>query len=287
MLSAPINSFNEDQKNWYFRLLITAILSDGEVNSAEIVYLQEVLTAVKNPVVKKELIQCIEKHQSPELGPAPAFERPVQCAIFIEVVEILICDVHLAAPEKLFIRRIADAFNFGEELKKSLLDWAVDGLGWYHTRSYLIHGMRSKAKPISKIPIEAFNSEQKYHYALILISTVLLDNKVDPWEQRYVHQAISLVDNDAPKDELNSYLITKKPPALPSLAAFNHEWKSMILIEVLLMLSVGEKSLPDKSLFYFHELSEMADYNPEDAEKLIQWNQRGILWRDKKARLIG
>ncbi len=286
MLSRAKNSFTEEQKNWYFRLVITAILSDGEVNSAEVVYLTEVLTAVKSPGLKKELIGCIQEHKFPELGPTPEFDRPTQCAIFIEIVEILICDVHLATPEKDFIKDVAGYFSFPKTFERELIEWAFDGLAWYHSRSFLIHGKLSKSRPIEKIPIEDFNPDQKYRYALTLVSTVLLDHKIDPWEQRYVHQAIGLVVEENQKKELLAYLEKQEPPKVASLSTFGHECQSMILIEVLLMLSVGVSSLEQSSLDYFNELCTRADYNLEDAQKLLQWTQKGITWRENKERLI-
>ena len=71
-----------------------------------------------------------------------------------------------------------------------------------------------------------------------------------------------------------------------SLASFPFEWKAMILIEVLLMLSVGVNSLGSGAKSYFEELALRAEFKSDQLNNLVSWNQRGIDWRKKKEKLI-
>ena len=286
MLAVPVSAFNEEQKQWYVRLIIVAILADSKIKEAEISFLKGMMQLIQDSPIKAELLESIQKHQPPKLGPPPEFYPHYQVAIFIEVVEILICDVHLAAPERELLKMLAERFKFPTSIKADLSQWTSDGLAWYHGRSFFVHGQDHKSKPVGKVPVELFDASQRYRYALTLVSTVLLDHQIDPWEQRYVKHAVSLVESDKDKRQLAACLKNKIAPQMHSLCSFPQEWLTMILMEVLMMLSVGVKQLSSRSKDYFSQLYLRANYGSENANKLLLWNQRGIEWRSRKDYLI-
>lgn len=279
MLTVPTVLFNEAQKIWYYELVIAAVLADGQIKQAEVEYLTDAAKALPVGDAKKQLLAQINSRKPSQLKPPPPFSQHILASIYLEVIEIIICDVELDAQESQFLNELAKLVGITSEAKLVVQAWAEEGLSWHYGRSLLIDGSENKGR-VYKILVEDFSPDQKLIYAKLMITTTLLDKQIDEWEKRFVKHAISFVSAEEQR-ELSICLQGQISPPLVSLDVFEPKCMRLILIELLLLLS-GDRQLPPFRQHFFKEVCHLSGCTLDETNKLITWHQRGMAWLKKK-----
>ena len=111
-MSVPINLLNPDQRYWYAKLVLSAILADGQIDSAEVEFLKQVIGIVKDEKQRQRLMRHIQSKTPPKLQPPEGIPDQVLAAIFAELVLICIADVDFDETEEHFLRQVADLMEF-------------------------------------------------------------------------------------------------------------------------------------------------------------------------------
>ena len=113
-MSVPVQKLNKEQKVWYAKFVIGAILADDEISPSEVDFLKQVISIVDSPAEKKELMQLISTKKRPPLSPPKSIPKEILAAIFIELVLIMISDLDFADKEKEYLQDVSNLFNFSK-----------------------------------------------------------------------------------------------------------------------------------------------------------------------------
>ena len=286
MLSVPIEYFTDEQKNWYVRLVIAAVLADGQIKEAEIQYLKDGLQILPDGANKTQLLGRIKDNDPPRLEPPPASFAPFTLVnVILDVIEIIVSDVHLSANETDFLARLTEIMSIREETKEVIMAWSEEGIAWNGDKALLIHGEGFEGDTMEKVPLKELGEQQKYLYAKTLVICVLIDAEVEAFEQRYLKYAITLLKDKNDQLELVRYLKNKIAPPLEGLSGFSPEVLRVILIEVIMLLSGGNHFSASHQTF-FEKLSILSGVDKEEALLFVQWHRKGLGWKSHKERII-
>ncbi len=282
-MSIPIHLFSEDQKNWYARFVVAAILADEEISVPEVEYIRYVMSIVSDPVERSYLIESIRNKSTPELAGPVGLKSEQLIVVFIELILIMISDFELLDLERLFLKSVSILFCFPETLYKEMIDWGEEGLRWKNFRRFMIS--EQEVDPHLKVPLEKFNEEQKFWYAKALISAIICDGHVDESEIRFINKAVSIIEDSEKQKQLLGYVSnkmapnTEQPPEIPYVVII------LIFMEMLLIVSADE-SLSIKEMSFLRRFAEICCFPEEQYSRLMDWCEKGIQWKKSKIRLI-
>lgn len=282
-MSVPVNRLNDEQKIWYARFVIGAILADEEITPSEVDFMKQVISIVSSPEEKKKLMGLISAKKRPPLTPPEGIAKEILAAIFIELVLIMISDLDFAEQEKVYLKEVSDLFSFTGSYFNEVMQWGQEGLEWKQSQRYLI----KKDGNIDnfQVPLSKLNSQQKGWYAKILIATIMLDGLVDETELQFLKAAMSFVDNKKDQQQLVGYVRNKmappitKPPNMPEVVL------ALIFFEVILIVSADE-ALSYKEQNHLKTIADTCGFSKDFLDKAINWCQEGIKWKQNKNPLI-
>jgi hypothetical protein len=281
-MSVPVQSLNREQKAWYARLVVAAILADDEISPSEVDFLKQVIAIVDDPVKKKELLQCISTKERPTIEEPVDVPREILAAIFIELCLIMISDLEFAADEKAFLKEVAERFGFEKTYFLEVMRWAEQGLQWKTSQRQLIpqEGGDDGCPTRSNL-----NAEQKKWYAQALIATIMLDGSLDESELSFLKAAICFVDCKQDQKELLGYVRNKMAPKLKPPPNIPFPIRVGIFIEVMRIVSADE-SMSYAEHAYLKQVADLCGFNADLFNSLIEWCNRGIAWMQNKSPLI-
>jgi len=282
-MSVPVHTLNKEQRKWYAKIVIAAILADDEISPSEIDFLKQVISIVDHPDDKKELMQMISAKKGPEITEPPAIQKEILAAVFIELLLIMISDLDFADKEKKFLKNISSLFSFENVYFKGLMRWAEEGLNWKLSQQQLIGG--DKETDNLQVPIGKLDAQQKKWYSSTLISTIMLDGSVDEGEISFLKAAVSFVDNKKDQMELLGYVRNKIAPKVLHPPEFPQNILIRIFIEVIRIVAADEAmSYAEHS--HLKQLSDMCGFSSELFDDLLEWCNQGIKWMQNKNPLI-
>ncbi len=282
-MSVPVHSLRKDQKIWYARFVIGAILADDEISPSEVDFLKQVINIVDDPHEKRELMQMISSKKCPPLTPPQGISKEILAAIFIELILIMISDLDFAESEKVYLQNVSRLFNFDESYFAELMHWGEEGVKWKDDQRFLVSDDGDVES--FHVPLDKLNSEQKGWYAKSLIATIMLDGLVDDTELQFLKAAMSFVDNKKEQHRLVGYVRNKMAPPLTSPPGISQDILLLIFFEVILIVSADE-SLSYKEQTHLKHIAEMCDMSDAFLDKAIDWCHRGISWKQNKNPLI-
>ncbi len=282
-MSVPVHTLNKEQKIWYSRMVIGAILADDEISPSEIDFLKQVVAVVDTPAEKKELMQMISSKNKPSLVEPPGIGKEILAAVFVELLLIMISDLDFADKEKEFMKEVSQLFGLKESYFIELMNWAEEGLQWKESQRQLIPGELENES--FQVPISSLSSEQKLWYSQTLIATIMLDGMVDEMELSFLKAAISIVDNRKYQKQLMGYVRNKMAPPLQVPPEFSPEVLVLIVIEVMRILSADE-SLSYTEQTHLKNISDLCGFSSELFDSMLNWCQRGLSWMRNKNPLI-
>ena len=282
-MSFPLHALSQAQRYWYAQMVIAAILADNEISQPETEFIKQIAHLVKKPEHKQEILTRIAKKNAPPVHKPIGTHKEILAAVFMELSLILISDIDFAAEERRFLETVYQTFGFTEAYYHKLLGWCEDGLAWKSEQMKLAM-VEDKAESV-KVPVNELNPEQQRWYAEALIATIMSDEVLDQAEVKFLRTAISLVEDDQHRQELTDQIRKNKPPKLSEPPEFSHALLVRIFIEVLLIISADE-SLDDKEEQYLKDLSNLCGFDEALFQRLINWCQDGIKWKQSKNKLI-
>lgn len=282
-MSVPVQKLNREQRIWYAKFVIGAILADEEITPSEIDFLKQVISVVDSPDEKKKLMQQISMKKRPPLTPPDGIPKDILAAIYIELVLIMISDLDFAQKEKAFLKEVADLFNFSGFYAQELIEWGEKGLQWKKAQAYLI----SEDGEIDdfRIPLDKLTPEQRKWYAQLLISTIMLDGLVEDTELQFLKAAMSLVSSKKDQQQLIGYVRNKMAPPITDPPDIPDEILVKIFCEVILIVSADE-SLSYKEQGHLTHIANVCGFSPAFQEKALSWCNQGIAWKQSKNTLI-
>ena len=282
-MSVPVHMLSKEQKIWYARFVIGAILADNEISPSEVDFLKQVISIIDSPEDKKDLMQLISAKKRPPLDPPKGIVKEVLAAIFLELVLIMISDLVFADKEKVFLKDVAQLFNFTDSYFAELMSWGEEGLNWKNSQRYLV-AADGKIDNFG-VPLDKLNSDQKKWYAHVLIATIMLDGLVEETELQFLKAAMSFLDSKKDQQQLIGYVRNKMSPPLTEPPGIPAGIVLLIFFEVILIVSADE-SLSYKEQTYLKTISELCGFSNEFLEKAVEWCHRGISWKQTKNPLI-
>jgi uncharacterized protein DUF2225 len=282
-MSVPVQSLSRDQKVWYARFVIGAILADDEISPSEVNFMKQVISIVDSPSDKKELMQLISSKKPPPLAPPKDISKEVLAAIFVELILIMISDLDFADKEKVYLKEVSDLFCFSQHYLAGLMKWGEEGLNWKVSQRFLV---TEDGKIDSfHVPLDKLNSEQKKWYAYVLISTIMLDGLVDETELPFLKAAMTLLDSKKDQQQLVGYVRNKMAPPIKKPKGIPEPILLLIFFEIILTVSADE-SLSYKEKTHLKTIADLCGFSSELFEKSIQWCNQGIEWKKNKNPLI-
>mgnify|MGYP005634136669 CR=1 FL=1 len=282
-MSVPVHTLNKDQKKWYAKIVIAAILADDEISPSEIDFLKQVIAIVNHPDDKKELMQMISSKKGPEIEEPPGIQKEILAAIFIELLLIMISDLDFADKEKKFLKKISAMFELDGSYFAELMRWGEAGLAWKLSQQTLIGG--DKEADSLQVPINQLVAQQKKWYSSTLISTIMLDGSVDESEISFLKAAVSFVESKKDQMELLGYVRNKMAPKLLHPPEFPENILVRIFIEVIRIVAADENmSYAEHS--HLKALSDKCGFSTDLFNELLEWCNQGIKWMQDKNPLI-
>jgi len=284
-LAIPLQILTDNQRFWYARQVVGAILADGEIASSEIEFVKQVMADLKKPEYKKELLQILSTKQSvPPLAPPPGIAKTVLAAIYLELILIVISDLDFAEPEQEFLEKTADLIGFSGAYKRKLMLWQAQGLAWkQHQLSFF---PPESGVALGELPVAALNDAQRYWCASVLLSAILLDWNLDAFEVAFLKSALGIISNKKDQAKLMAYVKNKLQPKLtepPGGMAQDHF--VAIFFNVMLILSADE-TLAIQEQTFLKQLSQFCEFSDQLFNDLIGWCRMGIEWKGRKQGLI-
>ncbi|MCP4749831.1 MAG: TerB family tellurite resistance protein [Proteobacteria bacterium] len=282
-MSVPLQSLNKQQKYWYTRFVVAAILADNEISASEVDFIEYIMSIVDNPAHKRELMQLLKLKRKPILVKPVGIGPEILTAIFTELILIMISDLDFHDRERTFLKQVSNLFDFSDAFFSKLMEWGEEGLEWKNSRKQFVTG-----KDVGgdlHVPLQNLDAEQRKWYAQVLIATIMLDGIIEKEESQFLKMAASLLSNKEDQQQLLGYIRNKiappiiKPPAMPA------EVLILIFIELMMIVSADE-FLSVAELSHLRNISDMCGFTPAQYTKLIDWCNRGLLWKKSKNALI-
>ncbi len=282
-MGLPLSALTNEQKNWYARYVVAAVLADKEISVSEVEYIHHIMNVVVDPTEKAYLVEAIRLKRVPELLPPKGIKQEILTAIFIELILIMISDFDFQVLERRFLEKVSGLFGFSKNLFNNLITWAEKGLQWKNSRQFLIGD--SITDPNLKVPVEKFNYEQKYWYALVLIATIICDGVVDKGEIRFINRAVSLVNDTEDQAPLLGYVRNKFCPPVSPPPDIPYVILIFIFIDLVLIITADE-TITVKELSHLKHVSDICDLTFEQYSKLLEWCKQGIQWKKSKTKFL-
>ncbi|MBU3914346.1 hypothetical protein KKA14_02335, partial [bacterium] len=166
LLQVPVSKLNPNQQRWYAETLISGIMSDQQLDMAEVKFLKMAINLIKDENQRKELTNLVRRNRTPSLSSPPSIPEQYLITIFIEVMLIISADESLDKKEHDYLKQLASLCEFSDNLFTRLIAWCVQGIKWKRAKNPLISRSRirvgEKPKKYQIIKGEAKKIHQKY-----------------------------------------------------------------------------------------------------------------------------
>lgn len=139
LLKVPVTKLNPLQQRWYAETLIASIMSDQQLDQAEVRFLKMAINLIKDDQHRKEVTAFVRQNRPPIISIPPSIPKNYLVRIFIEVMLIISADESLNKKEHLFLQNLADKCDFTENLFQRLTEWCIQGIKWKQAKNPLIN----------------------------------------------------------------------------------------------------------------------------------------------------
>lgn len=135
----PVEKLNPLQQRWYAETLIASILSDQQLDKAEVRFLKMAIALIKDEGQRREVANMVRQNRVPHISKPSGIPKNYLVRIFIEVMLIISADESLDKKEQVYLNNLAELCDFSENLTKRLLSWCVQGIKWKKAKNPLIN----------------------------------------------------------------------------------------------------------------------------------------------------
>jgi len=279
-MTVPVQILSEEQRIWYGKLVVSAILADGNIDAAEIQFLKQVMETLKSPASKKEILGYIETKVAPPLvKPATAIPDQILAAIYLELILVCISDSDFDQTERDFLVQAAEMMEFTSDYRNKMNYWLEEGLEWKLQQQEMLPA--GSGISAGMVPVDKFTSEQKYWYASLMVATILLDKTLDQFELSFLKLAISIVESREDKLRLMAHVKNKITPLVGPPPDFSEEVLLTIIFSVVQIVS-SDETVSYKEQTYLNRLFELCDVNPALHQRILAWCHKGVSWKMNK-----
>lgn len=150
LLKVPFTKFNPVQQRWYAETLIASIMSDQQLDVAEVRFLKMAISLIKDENHRKEVTNLVRRNRPPALSQPPDIAKHYLVRIFIEVMLIISADESLDKKEHDYLKQLALLCDFSDNLFNRLIAWCVQGIKWKRAKNALINRCRLKKEEKEK-----------------------------------------------------------------------------------------------------------------------------------------
>ncbi len=144
LLKVPVSKLNPIQLRWYAETLISSIMSDDQLDVAEVKFLKMAISLIKDENQRKEVTNLVRRNRPPSLSSPPSIAKHYLIRIFIEVMLIISADESLDKKEHDYLKQLASLCDFSENLFNRLIAWCVQGIKWKRAKNALINRCQIK-----------------------------------------------------------------------------------------------------------------------------------------------
>ncbi|OGG96627.1 MAG: hypothetical protein A2527_03460 [Candidatus Lambdaproteobacteria bacterium RIFOXYD2_FULL_50_16] len=275
-----IKKLEEKHKFWFATAAIQLIWADGDLSIREFEQFSRVTELFSDTATQKKLVTILESGKI-SLAEVPAdIPQSALADIYLELLTFAISDWDLGDAEKDYLERLAVRLNFTKPYRAKLFRWANQGMTWQRKqRNFLPPGVEVDA---CVVPVGDYDERQKYWYAQVLVSAILLDGIVSGEQFEPLKNAVSFLKHPKLKASLltqiknNVKVKLSAPPSIPLDGLY------VIFFEVLRMFGADD-SLSIKETSFIQNYIRTTQL-PEKLISLgVEWCQTGINWRKEKA----
>jgi len=283
-MTVPAHSLNPSQRLWYARMVVAAILADGQIDVAEVEFIKQVISIIEDPKSKTAILKLIETKQAPPIEPPPQ-STPDQllAAIYLELVLICLADSDFNSDERFFLKQVATSLEFTDSYIKKVELWLEEGLDWKQKQMSLLPA--NSGLHMGEVPLKEFNAAQKLWYAQLMVATILLDKNLDDFEVQFLKMAISFVEAKADKITLMRHVKNRIAPSIEPPPKFTQNQLIQIMFSVIQVISADE-AISYAEQTYLRELFETCSLPAPVHQALFSWCQQGVQWKSSKNALI-
>ncbi|MDT8448411.1 MAG: hypothetical protein RRB13_16080 [bacterium] len=279
-MSVPVAQLKDPQKLWYANLVISAVLADGEINSAEVSFLKPVLSLIAKPEDRLQLAQAIQTCKAPPLTPPPdGTHGTLLAAIFSELIMVLLSDVDLAETEREFLEEVSEVVGFEPRYQAEWYAWMEEGLDW-------------KSEGLKLTPAEdanwlqEFNEGQRFWYAQTLVAAILMDRQIDNLEMNFLKMAIGMVGEAKSRNSLMAHVKNRFAPQLSAPPPETTLTERIQVFLSILQLIATDEVISTQERGFLEQVAQLADIPPQEFNRMVSWAIRGMEWRNRKNPLI-
>ncbi len=144
LLQVPVSKLNPHQQRWYAETLIASIMSDQQLDQAEVRFLKMAINLIKDDAHRREVTALVRQNRTPVLSKPQGFAKNYLVRIFIEVMLIISADESLDKKEHTFLQNLAMNCDFSDNLFNRLISWCVQGIKWKRAKNPLINKCQIK-----------------------------------------------------------------------------------------------------------------------------------------------
>lgn len=161
LLKVPVSKLNPLQQRWYAETLIASIMSDQQLDQAEVRFLKMAINLIKDEGHRKEVTNMVRRNRTPSITKPPSIPKNYLVRIFIEVMLIMSADESLAKNEHDFLSQLTVACDFSENLHNRLIGWCLQGMKWKQAKNPLIDRCQIETGKQSKYTVIKGEEEEE------------------------------------------------------------------------------------------------------------------------------
>lgn len=139
LLKVPVSKLNPLQQRWYAEALIASIMSDEQLDQAEVKFLKMAINLIKDDNHRREVTALVRRNRKPTISMPPGIPKNYLVRIFIETMLIISADESLTKKERAFLQDLAEKCEFSDNLFQRLVDWCAHGIKWKQAKIPLIN----------------------------------------------------------------------------------------------------------------------------------------------------
>ncbi len=284
-MSVPFELLSLDHKKWYVNLVISTILADNTVSPTEVSFIKSIASVIDDTGEKQTILDLLSKKQKPPLvAPPPGIPLAILTAIYMEIIQILICDLDFDSKERLFLEEVGKLCRFEKSFLNKLLEWCENGLKWKQQQKLLVNP--GQVDNNFGVPVNKMTSPQKSWYAVILINCIMLDGHIDQMEVVFLKAALSFVENKKHQKQFAAYIRNRMaPPLQPYPGSLTRDIVNKVMMEAIQILATDQQiSLNEQALLI--RIAEVCSIPQNEFVKFMEWANQGVNWKNSKDELI-
>lgn len=137
-----------------------------------------------------------------------------------------------------------------------------------------------------RIPLDAYNSDQKIWYCFLIASAVKADGVINPEEVKFLIQAMHFLDSSQ-KKRVQVYLQSAKPlHNITSIPVGISRTDLLVIFMELVDVVVSDGKLTEKERIFLKRVSNIFSFSDELFTRLSMWANEALLLEQGRIEIV-